>query len=129
VLAIVVFYPAYRFMLDVANPLRVWPLTALVFMQMIPIAVVFGPFAAYLVEAFPARVRYTSISLPFNLANGWFGGFLPLIATTIVARTGNPLAWLAYPIAIAVMSLVVSALFATERFRDRLSDEVGTRGA
>ena len=60
-------------------------------------------------EAFPARIRYTSISLPYNVGNGWFGGFLPLIATALVAATGDKLAWLGYPIAIAIITLIVGA--------------------
>ena len=61
-------------------------------------AMITGPVAAFLVESFPARVRYTSMSLPYHFGNGWFGGFLPLIATALVARTGNIYAGLAYPI-------------------------------
>ena len=76
--------------------------------------IVYTPLAAYLVEVFPPHIRYTSISLPYNLGNGWFGGFLPLIATALVASTGNQLAWLAYPLAVVAVTLVVGAFFLSE---------------
>jgi MFS family permease len=77
-------------------------------------AMVYGPIAAFLVELFPTRIRYTSMSLPYHIGNGWFGGFLPLIATSIVVFTGNIYAGLWYPIGIAAMSLVVGALLLPE---------------
>jgi hypothetical protein len=83
-----------------------------------------GNLAAYLVEAFPARIRYTSISLPYNLGNGWFGGFLPLIATALVARTGNAFAWLGYPIAIALVTFAVGTRYVSESASKRLWAEV-----
>ena len=63
---------------------------------------VYGPIAAFLVESFPAKIRYTSLSLPYHFGNGWFGGFTPLIATSIVAATGNMFAGLWFPIACRV---------------------------
>jgi hypothetical protein len=77
-------------------------------------AMVYGPIAAFLVELFPTRIRYTSMSLPYHIGNGWFGGFLPLIATSIVVFTGDIYAGLWYPIAVAAMSLVVGALLLPE---------------
>jgi MFS family permease len=77
-------------------------------------AMVYGPIAAFLVELFPTRIRYTSMSLPYHIGNGWFGGFLPLIATSIVVFTGDIYAGLWYPIGIAAMSLVVGALLLPE---------------
>ena len=71
------------------------------------VAMVYGPIAAFLVELFPTRVRYTSMSLPYHIGNGWFGGFLPLIAASIVVFTGNIYAGLWYPIAIAAITLVI----------------------
>ena len=68
------------------------------FVQVIFVTMVYGPIAAFLVEAFPAKIRYTSMSLPYHFGNGWFGGFLPLISTALVARTGNIYAGLVYPI-------------------------------
>jgi hypothetical protein len=78
------------------------------------VAMVYGPIAAYLVELFPTRIRYTSMSLPYHIGNGWFGGFLPLIATSIVVFTGDIYAGLWFPIAVAAMSLVIGVLFLPE---------------
>jgi MFS family permease len=117
-------YPIYRGMAHYANPLDTRMLALFILLQMLPIAIVFGPFAAYLVETFPARIRYTSVSLPYHIGNGWFGGFLPLIASAIVARTGSMYAWLLYPISVLVMSFVVGSVFVTESYRRRLWDEV-----
>ena len=114
-LAIVVLYPIYSTMAAFADPVRPVVLTLLVFAQMVPFVVLYTPLAAFLVETFPANVRYTSISLPYNLGNGWFGGFLPLIATALVASTGSSLAWLAYPIGVATITFIVGARYVTER--------------
>jgi hypothetical protein len=84
---------------------------------------VYGPIAAYLVELFPTRIRYTSMSLPYHIGNGWFGGFLPLIAASIVVFTGDIYAGLWYPIAIATLSLVVGALLLEDRHQSALSDD------
>ena len=59
--------------------------------QIIFVTMVYGPIAAFLVEFFPARIRYTSLSIPYHIGNGWFGGFLPLIAAALLAATGQPL--------------------------------------
>jgi MFS family permease len=114
-LAVVVLYPIYTAMAAYADPVRPVVLTLLVFAQMVPFVILYAPFAAFLVEAFPANVRYTSISLPYNVGNGWFGGFLPLIATALVARTGNSFAWLAYPIGVTLITCVVGARYLRER--------------
>src|SRR6185369_1732955 len=66
-----------------------WKLVLLVFIQVIFVTMVYGPIAAYLVEAFPAKIRYTSLSLPYHIGNGVFGGLLPLIGLSVVAQTGN----------------------------------------
>ena len=113
-LAVVALYPIYKAMAAHAEPVNAVMLTVLVFAQMVPFVILYAPLAAFLVEAFPANVRYTSISLPYNLGNGWFGGFLPLIATALVARSGNPFAWLAYPIGVALVTAIVGALYVTE---------------
>ena len=78
------------------------------------VTMVYGPIAALLVEMFPTRIRYTSVSVPYHFGNGWFGGFLPAIAFAIVAATGNIYDGLWYPIAIAAMTLVVGVLFLRE---------------
>jgi MFS family permease len=74
---------------------------------MVYVAMVYGPIAAFLVELFPTRIRYTSMSLPYHIGNGWFGGFLPLIAASIVVFTGDIYAGLWYPIGIAVLSMTI----------------------
>jgi len=78
------------------------------------VAMAYGPIAAFLVELFPARIRYTSMSLPYHIGNGWFGGFLPLIATSIVVFTGDIYSGLWFPISVAAVSLVVGMLFLKE---------------
>ena len=75
------------------------------------VATVYGPIAVALVNMFPARVRYTSMSLPYHLGNGWFGGFLPPMAFALVTATGNIYAGLAYPLGVMAMTLVVGVLF------------------
>jgi hypothetical protein len=72
---------------------------------------VYGPIAAFLVEMFPTKIRYTSMSLPYHIGNGWFGGMLPLLATAIVAATGDIYAGLWYPMAVAAMTVIVGSLF------------------
>jgi MFS family permease len=114
VLAAVSFLPIYHAMSAAANPVRPVVLCALVFVQVVFVAMTYGPIAAYLVEAFPARVRYTSLSLPYHLGNGWFGGFTPLIAASLTASTGNIYAGLWYPIGITLMTAVVGGLYARE---------------
>lgn len=78
------------------------------------VTMVYGPIAAMLVEMFPTRIRYTSMSLPYHIGNGWFGGFLPPVAFAIVAATGNIYHGLWYPIIVAVMTLVIGVLFVRE---------------
>ena len=75
------------------------------------VTMVYGPIAAFLVEMFPTKIRYTSMSLPYHIGNGWFGGMLPLLATAIVAATGDIYAGLWYPIGIAVMTVVIGLIF------------------
>ncbi|MGB7159017.1 MAG: MFS transporter [Tepidisphaeraceae bacterium] len=99
-------------------------LIALVFVQVVYVTMVYGPIAAYLVEAFPARVRYTSLSLPYHLGNGVFGGLLPVIGLVICALTGNIYAGLIYPIAIALMTFVIGSLYLKETAHVRIWDEL-----
>jgi len=92
-----------------------WPMTILIlFILVIYVTMVYGPIAAFLVELFPTRIRYTSMSLPYHIGNGWFGGMLPLLATAIVASRGNIYAGLWYPIIVALMSFVIGSLFIKE---------------
>jgi MFS family permease len=86
------------------------------------VTMVYGPIAAFLVELFPTRIRYTSMSLPYHIGNGWFGGMLPLLATAIVASAGNVYAGLWYPIIVSLMSLVVGGIFLHETRHLRLDD-------
>ncbi|HTG72892.1 MAG TPA: MFS transporter [Terriglobia bacterium] len=89
-------------------------LSLLVFVQVIFVTMVYGPIAAYLVEAFPAKIRYTALSLPYHIGNGVFGGLLPLIGLSVVARTGNIYAGLYYPIVVASITFVVGSLLLKE---------------
>jgi MFS family permease len=86
----------------------------LVFVQVVLVTMVYGPIAAYLVEAFPARIRYTALSLPYHIGNGVFGGLLPVVGLSIVASTGNIYAGLYYPIAVAAATFLVGSLLLPE---------------
>lgn len=132
-LAALTYVPIYAAMRALGNPTLAPQVTSLetgaivgliglVFLQMIYVTMVYGPIAAFLVELFPTSIRYTSMSLPYHLGNGWFGGFLPLIAT---AATTSPWAratfgdaaiytGLAYPIAVCVITLAVGGFFVHE---------------
>jgi MFS family permease len=92
-----------------------WPMAIVVLtIMMIFVTMVYGPIAAMLVEMFPARIRYTSMSLPYHIGNGWFGGFLPATAFAIVAAKGNIYSGLWYPIVIALVTFVIGLLFVKE---------------
>jgi MFS family permease len=91
-----------------------WSMVGLLWLLMIYVTMVYGPIAAMLVELFPTRIRYTSMSLPYHIGNGWFGGLLPSIALAMVAQNGNMFYGLWYPIVIAGICLVVGALFIKE---------------
>jgi MFS family permease len=97
----------------ISNPVA-WKLILLVFIQVIFVTMVYGPIAAYLVEAFPAKIRYTALSLPYHIGNGVFGGLLPLIGLWVVAETGNIYAGLYYPIAVAGITFIVGSLLLKE---------------
>ena len=136
-LAVLTYVPIYMAMRHFTPPLTpgqtaiLWAdlpgsslmmLVALVFLQVVYVTMVYGPIAAFLVELFPTNIRYTSMSLPYHLGNGWFGGFLPLIATAVAASkateeafgSGAIYAGLIYPIAIALVTLVIGGLFIRE---------------
>src|SRR2546428_7581707 len=91
----------------------------ILFIMLIYVTMVYGPIAAFLVELFPTNIRYTSISLPYHIGNGWFGGMLPLLATAMVAATGDIYYGLWYPTVVAIMSLVIGGIF--------LQDTLGTK--
>jgi len=88
--------------------------TVLLFILVVYVTMVYGPIAAWLVELFPTRIRYTGMSLPYHIGNGWFGGFLPATVFAIVAATGNIYSGLWYPIVVAAMSFVVALIFLPE---------------
>jgi MFS family permease len=99
-----------------ADPARINKPMVLVLLVILVVYVtmVYGPIAAWLVELFPARIRYTSVSLPYHIGNGWFGGFLPAISFALVALTGNMYKGLWYPIIVALMTVVIGFLFLPE---------------
>jgi hypothetical protein len=88
---------------------------AILFILVFYVTMVYGPIAAALVEMFPTNIRYTSMSLPYHIGNGWFGGFLPTTAFAIVAATGNVYAGLWYPVVVAVATVVLGVLLVRER--------------
>ena len=103
-------YPAKADMEAFNYPMVILLLTILV----LYVTMVYGPIAAWLVELFPARIRYTSMSLPYHIGNGWFGGFLPVTSFAIVAATGNIYNGLWYPIVVASITIVIGGLFLRE---------------
>jgi hypothetical protein len=103
-------YPAKAAQEQINKPM----VTLLLWILVIYVTMVYGPIAAFLVELFPTRIRYTSMSLPYHIGNGWFGGMLPLLATAMVASKGNIYAGLWYPIIVALMSFVIGSLFIRE---------------
>ncbi len=104
---------------DKANPATIdKPMVVLIlFIMVLYVTMVYGPIAAMLVELFPARIRYSSMSLPYHIGNGWFGGFLPTTAFAMVAATGDIYYGLWYPIVVAGLTLVVGVLFLPETFK------------
>ncbi len=103
-------YPASADPAEINHVMTVLLLTILV----IYVTMVYGPIAAWLVELFPTRIRYSGLSLPYHIGNGWFGGFLPATVFAIVAATGNIYSGLWYPIVVAAMSFVVGLIFLPE---------------
>jgi MFS family permease len=142
VLAALTYVPIYMAMKQFSNPRGLsaalpaeinWPaMIALLFVQMVYVCMVYGPIAAFLVELFPTKIRYTSMSVPYHLGNGWFGGFLPLIATAVTASawakaTFGPraiFAGLIYPIAVCVLTVIVNLAFIRETKDHRLEADI-----
>ena len=142
-IAAITYFPIYNLMFTAANPVlnpktdpavtstyisanpNIPLLIALVWIQVVFVTMVYGPIAAFLVEYFPARIRYTSLSIPYHIGNGWFGGFLPLIAASLFAATGNIYAGLIYPIVVALITAFVGWRFVRETKDVRIWDEVG----
>ncbi len=125
-IAALTYLPIYKAMVaaapDPKHPNMVL-LTLLVFLQVIYVTMVYGPIAAFLIEAFPAKIRYTSFSLPYHIGNGWFGGTLPLIAGVLVAETGNKFAGLYWVMAVALMTFFVGTFFLSESHRTEIWKE------
>ncbi|MEA2416719.1 MAG: hypothetical protein QOI58_3376 [Thermoanaerobaculia bacterium] len=119
-IAALTYLPIYHAMKDHAgdpkNP-NMGILIGLIFIQVIYVTMVYGPIAAFLIESFPAKIRYTSFSLPYHLGNGWFGGTLPLIAGLLVVKTHNIYAGLYWVIGVALMTFIVGSIFLNERHR------------
>ncbi len=131
-LGAVTYLPIYMGMVAFANPQHLPQadpaqinhvgLVLMLTLQMVYVCMVYGPVAAFLVEMFPTKIRYTSMSVPYHLGNGWFGGFLPLIATAVTASawakesfgTGAIYTGLIYPIAVCIVTLIVGGLFIRE---------------
>jgi MFS family permease len=123
-IAAITYLPIYSAMEAFASPPNYFALTLLIFIQVVYVTMVYGPIAAYLVELFPAKVRYTSLSIPYHLGNGWFGGGTPFIAAAIATGTGTTFGGLAYPIAVSLMTVVIGAFFLRETKDVRIWDEV-----
>ena len=94
---------------------NMWMMILLVLIQVILVTMVYGPIAAFLVELFPTRIRYTSMSLPYHIGNGIFGGLTPLIATSLTTSSGDPLAGLWYPIIVAAICFVIGMIFLSNK--------------
>jgi hypothetical protein len=103
-------YPAGADPNDINYPMTILLLVILV----VYVTMVYGPIAAWLVELFPTRIRYSGLSLPYHIGNGWFGGFLPATVFAIVAATGNIYSGLWYPILVAAGSFVIGLIFLPE---------------
>jgi MFS family permease len=114
-LAAISYLPIYRTMKSSGGNLPL--LVALVFVQVIFVTMVYGPIAAFLIESFPAKIRYTSFSLPYHIGNGWFGGTLPLIASFFAEKTGNIYAGLYWAMGVALMTFLVGTFGLSESHR------------
>ncbi|MEO8041128.1 MAG: MFS transporter [Acidobacteriota bacterium] len=114
----------YTSFVDLVSNSTAWMLILLIFVQVIWVTMVYGPIAAYLVEAFPAKIRYTALSLPYHIGNGVFGGLLPLIGLSVIAQTGNIYAGLYYPMIVAGITFIIGAIFLKETHGHKIWEEV-----
>ena len=112
-------YPASANPDEINKPVVV----AILFYLVLLVTAVYGPIAALLVELFPTRIRYTAMSLPYHIGNGWFGGFLPTTAFAMVAATGDIYYGLWYPIVVCALTVVIGLMFLPETFRRNIDDE------
>jgi MFS family permease len=123
-LAVLTYYPIFMGLKHFSNPLNPVAMTALVWVLVVYVTMVYGPIAAFLVELFPAKIRYTSLSLPYHIGNGVFGGLVPVIGTAIVAKTQNIYAGLFYPMIVAGLTFVIGSIFVKETHTTSIWDEV-----
>lgn len=123
-LSAILYIPIFKGLQTYATPGQVnhTMLFLLVFVATMLVCLAYGPIAAFLVELFPTHIRYTSMSLPYHIGNGVFGGFMPLIAESVVAQTGNPLSGIYYPIAVCAISTVVAIAAIKEAKHHKLID-------
>ncbi|HSP18078.1 MAG TPA: MFS transporter [Myxococcaceae bacterium] len=126
-LAAISFVPIYVLMSKAAAPFNGVLMTALVFVQVVLVTMTYGPIAAFLVEWFPARSRYVSLSIPYHLGNGIFGGLIPVLATNLSFGANNRYVGLAWPCGVALMSALVGALFLPETSKVRIWAELRKR--
>jgi len=134
ILAVLLYYPIYSLMASFAPtpaadkpPLQLlffpyfgynpFMLSVLILIQVVFVTMVYGPIAAFLVELFPTKIRYTSMSLPYHIGNGVFGGLVPIIGLTLLTKTGNNYAGLWYPMAIAAICAVICYLKVPETYK------------
>ena len=109
---------------------RKWQIIGLIFVLVLFVTMVYGPIAAFLVELFPTRIRYTSMSLPYHIGNGVFGGLVPFIGTLIFEYSktsenpaGNPLAGLWYPIIVAAVCFIIGVFYLSNKIDRNISDD------
>ncbi len=114
--AVLLYLPLFMVLKSSVHPdgIDSFAVAATVFALVVIAALIYGPYGAFIVESFPARVRYTSISIPYHIGNGIFGGFLPLISLSLVSQTGNVFAGLLYPVLICAVGFVVTLIFVPE---------------
>jgi MFS family permease len=122
--AIVCYIPIYMLMRAASHPVNVVALCGLCWLQLAFTALIVGPTFAYLTELFPARIRTTSVTIPFNIGNGVIGGFSPFIALWLTSATGVAYMGLFYPIAVLILTVTVNLIFVRETYLTRIWDEV-----
>ena len=126
-LAAIGFFPIYRAMQAVSNPLNETAMTALIFAQVLLVTMVYGPIAAYLVEVFPARSRYVSLSIPYHLGNGIFGGITGYVAASVAVKANNIYLGLVFPCVVALLTAIFGAFFLKETSKTRIWAEFKKR--
>jgi hypothetical protein len=106
---------------------QAFPIVLILTYLVILVTMVYGPIAAALVELFPTRIRYTGMSLPYHIGNGWFGGLMPATAFAMIAQTGDPYYGLWYPIVIAVGTFVIGLIFVPENYKKDIFAEQNSK--